>query len=81
MCSEIYFSESPLYIFRAAHTPIIGSTILTVSTAVGTIHSRSQIVSVTSSQRSLARNSPCQATLGGSNRDDLGPTTNCTNGC
>jgi len=25
--------------------------------------------------------SPCQATLGGSNRDDLGPTMNCTNGC
>ena len=23
----------------------------------------------------------CQATLGGSNRDDLGPTMNCTNGC
>jgi hypothetical protein len=45
---------SSLYMFRAAHTPIIRSTILTVSTAIGTIHSRSQIVSVTSSQRSLA---------------------------
>ena len=54
MCSEIHFSASPLYMFRAAHMPIIRSTILTVSTAVGTIHSRSQIVSVTSSQRSLA---------------------------
>ena len=47
MCSEIYFSASPLYMFRAAHIPIIRSTILTVSTAIGTIHSRSQIVSVT----------------------------------
>ena len=28
MCSEIYFSASPLYMFRAAHTPIIRSTIL-----------------------------------------------------
>ena len=55
MCSEIYFSASPLYMFRAVHTPIIRSTILTVSTAIGTIHSRSQIVSVTSSQRNLAR--------------------------
>ena len=55
MCSEIYFPASPLYMFRAAHTSIIRSTILTVSTAIGTIHSRSQIVSVTSSQRSLAR--------------------------
>ena len=55
MCSEIYFSASPLYMFRAVHTPIIRSTILTVSTAIGTIHSRSQIVSVASSQRSLAR--------------------------
>ena len=63
MCSEIYFSARPLYMFRAAHTPIIRSTILTVSTAIGTIHSRSQIVSVTSSQRSLARTSPRQATL------------------
>ena len=62
MCSEIYFSASPLYMFRAAHTPIIRSTILTVSTAIGKIHSQSQIVSVTSSQRSLARTSPCQAT-------------------
>ena len=53
MCSEIYFSASPLYMFRAVHTPIIRSTILTVSTGIGTIHSRSQIVSVTSSQRSL----------------------------
>ena len=52
---KFYFSASPLYMFRAAHTPIIRSTILTVSTAIGTIHSRSQIVSVTSSQRSLAR--------------------------
>ena len=52
---KFYFSASPLYMFRAAHTPIIMSTILTVSTAIGTIHSRSQIVSVTSSQRSLAR--------------------------
>ena len=25
--------------------------------------------------------SPCQATLRGSNRHDLGPTMNCTNGC
>ena len=66
MCSEIYFSASPLHMFRAAHTPITRSTILTVSTAIGTIHSRSQIVSVTSSQRSLART--CQATLRGSNR-------------
>ena len=79
MCSEIYFSASPLYMFRAAYTPIIRSTILTVSTAIGTIHSRSQIVSVTSSQRSLART--CQVTLGGSNQDDMGPTMNCTNGC
>ena len=55
---KFYFSASPLYMFRAAHTPIIRSTILTVSTAVGTIHSRSQIVSVTSSQRSLPRTSP-----------------------
>ena len=60
MCSEIYFSASPLYMFRAAHTPITRSTILTVLTAFGTIHSRSQIVSVTSSQCS-----PCQATLRG----------------
>ena len=51
---KFYFSASPHYMFRAAHTPIIRSTILTVSTAIGTIHSRSQIVSVTSSQRSLA---------------------------
>ena len=57
MCSEIYFSAGPLYMFWAAHTPIIRSTILTVSTAIGTIHSRSQIVSVTSCQRSLARRS------------------------
>ena len=28
MCSEIYFSASPLYMFRAAHTPIIRSTIV-----------------------------------------------------
>jgi hypothetical protein len=55
MCSEIYFSASPLYMFRAAHTLIIRSTILTVSPAIGTIHSRSQIISVTSSQRNLAR--------------------------
>ena len=53
MCSEIYFSASPLYMFRAVHTPIIRSTILTVLTAIGTIHSRSQIVSVTSSQRQI----------------------------
>ena len=52
---KFYFSASPLYMFRAAHTPIIRSTTLTVSTAIGTIHSRSQTVSVTSSQRSLAR--------------------------
>ena len=58
MYSEIYFSASPLHMFRAARTPIIRSTILTVSTAIGTIHSRSQIVSVTSSQRSL-----CKSTL------------------
>ena len=38
MCSEIYFSAGPLYMFRAAHTPIIRSTILTVSTAIGTVH-------------------------------------------
>ena len=50
MCSEIYFCASPIYMFRAVHTSIIRSTILTVSTAIGTIHSRSQIVSVTSSQ-------------------------------
>ena len=37
MCSEVYFSASPLRMFRAAHTPIIRSTILTVSTAIGTI--------------------------------------------
>jgi len=37
MCSEIYFSAGPLYMFWAAHTPIIRSTILTVSTAIGTI--------------------------------------------
>ena len=60
---KFYFSASPLYMFRAAHKPIIRSTILTVTTAIGTIHSRSQ------------------ATLRGSNRDDLGPTMNCTNGC
>ena len=47
---KFYFSASPRYMFRAAHTPILRSTILTVSTAIGTIHSRSQIVSVTSSQ-------------------------------
>ena len=47
---KFYFSASPLYMFRAARTPIIRSTILTVSTAIGTIHSRSQIVSVTFSQ-------------------------------
>ena len=29
---KFYFSASPLYMFRAAHTPIIRSTILTVST-------------------------------------------------
>ena len=52
---KFYFSASPLYMFRAAHTPIIRSTILTVSTAIGTTHRLSQIVSVTSSQRSLAR--------------------------
>ena len=34
---KFYFSASPLYMFRAAHTPIIRSTILTVSTAIGTI--------------------------------------------
>ena len=28
MCSEIYFSASPLYMFRAAHTPIIRSTLV-----------------------------------------------------
>jgi len=39
------------------HTPIIRSTVSTVSTAIGTIHSQSQIVSVTSSQCSLARTS------------------------
>ena len=44
-----------LYIFRVFYTPIIRSTILTVSTATGTYHS---IVSATSSQRGL------QATLG-----------------
>ena len=38
MCSEFYFSACPLYMFRAAHTPIIRSTILTVSTAIGKIH-------------------------------------------
>ena len=81
MCSEIYFSASPLYMFRAAHTPIIRSTILTVKTAIGTIHSPSQIVSDTSSQHSLARSSPFQATLRESKRDDMGPTMNCTNGC
>ena len=37
MCSEIYFSASPLYMFRAVHTPIIRSTGLTVSTVIGTI--------------------------------------------
>jgi len=62
MCSEIYFSASPLYMFRAAHTPTIRSTISTVSTAIGTIHSRSQIVSVTSSQCSLARTSLTKCT-------------------
>ena len=35
---KFYLSASPLYMFRAAHTPIIRSTILTVSTAIGTIH-------------------------------------------
>ena len=35
---KFYFSASPLYMFRAAHTPIIRSTIFTVSTAIGTIH-------------------------------------------
>ena len=35
---KFYFSASPLYVFRAAHTPIIRSTILTVSTAIDTIH-------------------------------------------
>ena len=44
-----------LYMFRALYTPIIRSTILTVSTATGTNHS---IVSATYSQRGL------QATLG-----------------
>ena len=44
---KFYFSASPLYMFRAAHTPIIRST------ATGTIHSQSQIILVTSSQRSL----------------------------
>ena len=35
---KFYFSASPPYMFRAAHTPIIRSTILTVSKAIGTIH-------------------------------------------
>ena len=35
---KFYFSAGPLYMFRAAYTPIIRSTILTVSTAIGTIH-------------------------------------------
>ena len=33
----VYFSASPLYMFRAVHTPIIRSTGLTVSTVIGTI--------------------------------------------
>ena len=53
MCSEIYFSASPLYMFRAAHTPIIRSTILNVSTAIGTIHSRSQIVDLGPTMNSI----------------------------
>ena len=55
---NFYFSASPLYMFRVAHTPIIRSTILTVQTAIGTIYSRSLIVSVTSHQRGLARARP-----------------------
>ena len=35
--NQLFFA-SPLYMFRAVHTPIIRSTILTVSTAIGTIH-------------------------------------------
>ena len=37
MRSEVFFSASPLYMFRAAHMPIIRSTILTVSMAVDTV--------------------------------------------
>ena len=84
---KFYFSASPLYMFRAAHTPSIRSTILTVSTAIGTIHSRSQIVSVTSSQRSLARRSRevlflCKSTLhvsGGTHAHHQEYNLNCIN--
>ena len=43
----VYFSASPLYKFRAVHTPIIRSTGLTVSTVIGTIIGQAQIVSGT----------------------------------
>ena len=55
MCSVIYFSASPLYMFRAVHTPIIRNTGLTVSTVIGTIIGQAQIVSGTASQCSLVR--------------------------
>ena len=49
----VYFSASPLYMFRAVHTPIIRSTGLTVSTVIDTIIGQAQIVSGTASQCSL----------------------------
>ena len=52
----VYFYASPLYMFRAVHTPIIRSTGLTVSTVIGTIIGQAQIVSGTVSQCSLVRN-------------------------
>ena len=42
----VYFSASPLYMFRAVHTPIIRSTGLTVSTVIGTIICQAQILCV-----------------------------------
>ena len=43
-CAVSLFSASPLYMFRALHTPIIRSTGLTVSTVIGTIIGQAQIV-------------------------------------
>ena len=55
VCSQFYSTASLLYMFRAFYTPIIRSTISTVSTASGTNHS---IVSATLFKRDLV-----QATL------------------
>ena len=50
VCSQFYSTVRLLYMFRAFYTPIIRSTISTLSTASGTNHS---IVSTTFFQRGL----------------------------